>query len=185
MLLTVIPVQDLLGVHSVSGAPRGDTRWHKSQVPPVNTQPLGPQHWGGGCWLGLIPTGTYLPAVVLPAALQLYEGARCPVHHGQAQVHMLHRLFLGKGPFLQYKPEVRARLMGLRGEEAARKGPRREVCREQASGAPTSSGPARDFVPKSKCPAGVPGASPLSTRPMPVSTSAQTQASAPHPIFHH
>lgn len=63
-----------------------------------------PNHRAGG------RTGprAHLSAVVLPAALQLDERARRPVHHGEAEVHVLHRLLLSQGPLLEHKAKSEA-----------------------------------------------------------------------------
>lgn len=137
-----------------------------------------------------LPSGSSLlaPTCLLsfsPAALQLYEEPGAPVHHGQAQVHVLHRLFLGKAHSCNTTRRSGLRLTGLRGEDEARKAQEGGM---QGTGfrSPNQLRASKGLlVPKSKSPAGVSGASPLSTRPTPVSTSAQTQASAPHSILHH
>lgn len=81
-------------------------------------------HGGGTGRPGRGARAPYLSAVVFPAALQLYDRARRPVHHRQAQVHMFHRLLLRQGPFLERKTAGQGR--ATRGPVRGRRGPQRE-----------------------------------------------------------
>lgn len=91
----------------------------------------------------------YLSAVVFSAALQLDERAGRPVHYCQTQVHVLHRLLLGQGPFLEHKTGLGQRRAPRRlGSERGEAGPpegNRETAPAQSHQmtVPTTGGGAR------------------------------------------